>query len=81
MYCGGRLVGLRVLGRVCNVVNSPAVMLQTRWFPEWIQQQFARTDNPAAGPVGPPGTLPSSASTVILSTIAIAFGLFFSLGA
>lgn len=56
MYCGGNLVGLRAFGRQCNVANSPAVVVQTRWFIEWIERQFLRTDLTPPGPLDPPGT-------------------------
>lgn len=48
LYCDGQLVGLRALGRQCGLANSPAVLIQTRWFQEWIQQTIA-TDRPQGG--------------------------------
>lgn len=69
-YCDGALVALRVLGRQCNMALSPAIMIQTRWFQEWIPQQFTRNDNPQAGPVPPPG-ITDSASSVILSSVVL----------
>lgn len=48
LYCDGQLVGLRTLGRECNVANSPAVLIQTRWFQDWIQQTIA-SDRPQGG--------------------------------
>lgn len=56
LYCENQLVGLRTSGRQCNVINSPAVLIQTRWFQDWIAEQFVRVDDPAPAPPGPPGT-------------------------
>lgn len=72
------MVGLRTRGLDCdNYESSPGVLIQARWFQEWIPQQFTRTDNPPAGAVTAPGVEgPGSAATmVILSTIALVFAV------
>lgn len=75
-YCDGELVGLRTLGLVCNAVDSPGVLVQSRWFQDWIPHQFNRTDNPLPGLVPPPGVgVDGGASTVILSTIVMVFAV------
>ena len=61
-------------GLECSAANSPGVVVQTRYFQDWIQQQFTRTDNPAAGVVPPPGVSDDNggAATIILSSFALA---------
>lgn len=78
-YCDGQLVGLRTVGLACNAANSPGVLVQTRWFQDWIPQQFARTDNPPPGVVAPPGVRDGNgASTIVLSTFALIMAFFVS---
>lgn len=68
------------MGLVCNAANSPGVLVQSRWFQDWIPAQFNRTDNPLPGVVPPPGVgdVDGGASTVILSTLAFVFAVMIS---
>lgn len=56
-YCNNLLVGLLSSGRQCNTVNSPGIVLQTRYYHDWIARQLLREDNPTAGQVAPPQNL------------------------
>lgn len=73
------MVGLRTNGLAC-AGNSPGIVIQSRWFLPWINQQFQRTDETPAGVVSPPGAPEDGgASTVILSTVALAVALMATL--
>lgn len=79
-YCNGELAGFRTRGLVCNQANSPALLLQTRWFQNWIPQQLTRTDIIPPGVVPPPGVpRGNGATTVILSTVALVLAAIISL--
>ena len=47
-------MGILSSGRQCNTANSPALVLQVRYYLDWIRTQFTREDNPSPGVVSPP---------------------------
>ncbi|XP_001651956.2 chymotrypsin-1 [Aedes aegypti] len=54
LYYGRQLSGIASFGFGCGA-NNTAVFTQIRYYEQWIQQQFARTDNPPPGPTPMPG--------------------------
>ncbi|XP_059621815.1 trypsin 3A1-like [Phlebotomus argentipes] len=55
LYCDNRLVAIMSHNRRCGQPNAPGVYTAIRFHSTWIQQQFNRTDLPAAGPTPAPG--------------------------
>lgn len=55
LFCNDEFTGILSNGISCGAVNQPGVFTQVRFFDDWINQQFLRTDIPAAGsiPFGP----------------------------
>uniref|UniRef100_A0A182MXP1 Peptidase S1 domain-containing protein n=1 Tax=Anopheles dirus TaxID=7168 RepID=A0A182MXP1_9DIPT len=78
LYCNNLLTGVASFGFGCGANNTFTVYTQVRYFNNWIQQQFGRTDIPGAGPTPMPGVGGGGgagggddASTISLSLAAI----------
>lgn len=44
LYCNGIVTGILNSGYGCGQANNPGVYIQTRFFNDWIRQQFTRSD-------------------------------------
>lgn len=55
LFCNDEFTGILSNGIGCGAANQPGVYTQVRFFNDWIEQQFLRTDIPEAGsfPFGP----------------------------
>lgn len=51
LFCNDEFTGILSNGISCGAVNQPGVYTQVRFFNDWIDQQFLRTDIPAAGSI------------------------------
>ncbi|CAD7084529.1 unnamed protein product [Hermetia illucens] len=49
LFCDGKLIGVFSYGQSCNSTAVPSVYTDVRKFQPWMQEQFIRTDIPAAG--------------------------------
>ncbi|XP_052890612.1 trypsin-like [Anopheles moucheti] len=85
LYCNDLLTGVISFGFGCGTNVTYTVHTQVRYYHNWIQQQFVRTDIPVAGPtplpgVGGGGGGGGDASTITLSLatvmVAIVSALF-----
>ncbi|XP_055588237.1 trypsin-like isoform X2 [Uranotaenia lowii] len=70
LYCDGRMAGVASFGFGCGQNTTATVYTQIRFHQQWIQQQFARTDNPQAGPTPMPG-FDGSSSMIKASVVAM----------
>nr|XP_019543396.2 chymotrypsin-1-like [Aedes albopictus] len=72
LYCGGKLSGIASFGFGCGANDTATVFTQIRYYEQWINQQFGRTDNPPPGPTPMPG-IGGATSMFNLSMVAILF--------
>ncbi|XP_065089606.1 trypsin-like [Ochlerotatus camptorhynchus] len=72
LYCDGRLAGIASFGFGCAANATATVFTQVRYYDQWIQQQFTRSDNPPPGPTPMPG-IGRGSSMFNLSMVAILF--------
>uniref|UniRef100_A0A182PTT3 Peptidase S1 domain-containing protein n=1 Tax=Anopheles epiroticus TaxID=199890 RepID=A0A182PTT3_9DIPT len=72
LYCDDLLTGVISFGFGCGANNTYTVYTQVRYYHQWIQQQFARTDTPPAGPTPMPGVVGGGGGTASSITLSLA---------
>ncbi|XP_053679168.1 chymotrypsin-1-like [Anopheles nili] len=74
VYYNSQLTGVLSFGFGCTANQTMTVFTQVRYYNQWIQQQFVRTDTPPAGPTPAPGVVGGQgggATSIALSLVTV----------